>query len=249
MTLKLTYQTKEEVPAENTALYIEEDGMFKLDIEGGVPDVQGLKTTLEKVRTEKNAAIKELKVFKTDFDGITPERVQELTDSEEKYKTSIAKTSEEMSNREKQLVEKWGAEAKGKDDIIAGLNTDVEEFVVKSAINAEIAKLQGDPEVLYDPIRKSISAYRHENGKGFGFKILDPEGNVRVGDNTGTDMSIAQRAEEFKQKKGFASAFPPSKGGDAPGNTGKTNTNSNSAAFDKLSPTEKLRLYREGKTN
>ncbi len=247
MALKTKYDSKEAIPAEVANLYIEKDGTFFLDIEGGIPDVQGLKTALESERDLHKATAKSLKKLQENFGDITPDRIKELTKAEEDLKTTKAKTSDEMASREKQLIEKWGKEVKDRDGKIDALNTDIEEYVTKSAINAVIAELKGDPEVLYDPIRKSVKTYRKENS-GFGHRILDAEGKVRVGDNSGSDMTILQRGEEFKQKKGFASAFPTSTGGDAPGNDGKRTTNNRGAEYDKLSPTEKLRIHRSKTT-
>ena len=248
MALKTKIEKKEDVPAELANFYIEKDGTFLLDIDGGIPDVQGLKSALESERELHGKTGKTLKKLQGIMGDLDQDRITELIGSEEKYKTAIAKTSDEMTNREAQLIDKWDKIVKDKDSVISGLNVDVEEYVTKSAINAAIAFLKGDPEVLYDPIRKSVKTTRKEKG-GFGHQILDAEGKVRVGDNSGADMNILQRAEEFKQKKGFASAFPENVGGDAPGNNGKGKTQTSSEIYAKLSPTEKLRLYREGKTN
>jgi len=242
MALKTKFENNETIPAELSNFYIEKDGIFLLDIEGGIPDVQGLKSALESERELHGKTSKSLKKLQGVLGDLDEEKIKELISSEEKYKTAISKTSDEMASREEQLIEKWDKVVKDKDTVINGLNTDVEEYVVKSAINSVIAELKGDPEVLYDPIRKSVKINRKENG-GFGFQILDAEGKVRVGDNSGADMTIVQRAEEFKQKKGFASAFPTSSGGGAPGNERKQN-NVNNVEFGKLSPTEKLKQYR-----
>ncbi len=240
---KLKYEKKEDIPADVVNFYIEKDGMFVLDIEGGVPDVQGLKSALESEKELKKTAEKELKKVQAVLGDLTPERITELIGSEEKLITSKAKTSEEMANREKQLRDKWDIEDKAKAETIKGLNADIEEHVTKSMINSVIATLKGDPEVLFDPIRKSTKTIRKEGG-GFGFQILDAEGKVRVGDNAGADMTVLQRAEEFKAKKGFASAFPTSTGSNANGSDIKNNGNQN-PVDDKRSPTEKLKAFRE----
>lgn len=241
--LKLKYEKKEDIPAEVAHLYVEKDGTFELEIEGGVPDVQGLKSALESERKSNKETSESLKKAQAIVGDMDEHKIAELLKLQDQYKTAIAKTSEEMTNREKEIIKKWEKLDADKQAVIESLNDDVESHVVKSEINNVIATLKGDPEVLYDPIRKNIKVSRKEGG-GFAFHVLDSDGKVRVGDNSGSDMTILQYGEEFKQKKGFASAFPTSTGGDAPGSKGNPGAK-NSEAFNNLSPSQRLKIHRE----
>lgn len=248
--LKYLYEKKEDIPADVVNFYEEnDDGVFILSIDGVIPDIQRLKTALEDERKISGKSDKENKRLKSILGDLTSDEIQELKNNQEKFKTSIAKTNTEMEAREKQLKEKWEVIVEDRDKTISALDKDVEEYVVRSHILSVLADkdVSGDPEVLYDPIRKNTKVLRKESG-GFDFKVLGADGEVKVGDNSGNDMGVKQYALEFKQKKAFASAFPENSGGDAPGNNGKTNNNQTSEAFQSLPPGERLRLFRENKT-
>src|SRR5262249_15082052 len=75
MALKLKYKTKEEVPAEMQALYVERDGELALDVEGVVE-----KAKHDEFRNANIALKKELEEQKKRFEGIDPEEVRKLAE-------------------------------------------------------------------------------------------------------------------------------------------------------------------------
>jgi len=164
--LKYLYDKKEDVPEEIVKFYKENDkGNMVLEIDGVIPDIQKLKNALEDERKISGKGTKEIKQLKSIIGDLTSEEIQELKNNQEKYKTAISKTNTEMDAREKQLKEKWENIVKEKDEQISVLGKDVEEYVVKSHILSVLAHedVKGDPEVLYDPIRKKQQKFYEKN--------------------------------------------------------------------------------------
>ena len=77
MALKFKVKTREEIPTEQAALYVERDGAFVMDIEGAVD-----KSKLEEFRAHNIAVNNELKAWKERYEGIDPDEVPS-TGSEE----------------------------------------------------------------------------------------------------------------------------------------------------------------------
>jgi hypothetical protein len=82
MSLKFKIKSREEIPAELQALYVEREGAFVLDAEGVVE-----KTKLDEFRVSNVTLKKEIEDFKTRFDGIDPDEVKKL--AEEKRKLEL----------------------------------------------------------------------------------------------------------------------------------------------------------------
>src|SRR5689334_21788199 len=79
MALKYKYSNKQEIPADQTALYIERDGAWTLDAEGVVE-----KSKLDEFRTTNVTLLKERDDLKKRFEGIDPDAVRQLADEKRK---------------------------------------------------------------------------------------------------------------------------------------------------------------------
>ena len=73
MPLKFRYKSKDEVPAEHAALYVERDGVFVLDAEGAVD-----KSRVDEFRTNNVALKNHLEELAKKYEGIDPESVKTL---------------------------------------------------------------------------------------------------------------------------------------------------------------------------
>ncbi|MEI8292263.1 MAG: hypothetical protein WCH99_22560, partial [Verrucomicrobiota bacterium] len=73
MALKYKFQTREEIPAEHAALYVERDGAFFLDAEG-VTD----KAKADELRDNNIELRKQIEERDARFEGIDPEAVRQL---------------------------------------------------------------------------------------------------------------------------------------------------------------------------
>ena len=82
MPLKYKYPTKQEIPAEQLALYVEREGAFYLDAEGVVD-----KAKADEMRTNNIELRKQIETFDARFDGIDPDEFRRL--AEEKRKLEV----------------------------------------------------------------------------------------------------------------------------------------------------------------
>ena len=73
MALKFKFKTRDEIPADQAALYVERDGGWVLDAEGVVE-----KSKLDEFRSSNVTLMKERDELKQRFDGIDPEEVKKL---------------------------------------------------------------------------------------------------------------------------------------------------------------------------
>jgi len=106
MALKYKYAKREEIPAEQVALYVEREGAFVLDAEG-VTD----KAKADEFRTNNVALKKELEELKSRFEGIDPEAVKSLAAEKEKLeeeqRLKEGKYQEVLEARLKNAKSEW----------------------------------------------------------------------------------------------------------------------------------------------
>src|ERR1051325_8612918 len=79
MGLKFKHASKDQIPAENAALYVERDGAWVLDADGAVD-----KSKLDEFRASNVTLMKERDELKQRFAGIDPEEVRKLADDKRK---------------------------------------------------------------------------------------------------------------------------------------------------------------------
>ena len=71
MPIKFKVKSKDEIPAEHLALYVERDGAFVLDAEGAVD-----KAKVDEFRSNNVALKKQLDELAHKYEGIDPEAVK-----------------------------------------------------------------------------------------------------------------------------------------------------------------------------
>src|SRR3974390_2622258 len=79
MALKYKFKSKDEIPAEQQALYVERDGAWMLDVEGAVE-----KAKLDEFRANNIALSNQLAEHKKRFDGIDPDEVRKLAEEKQR---------------------------------------------------------------------------------------------------------------------------------------------------------------------
>src|SRR5215471_8572517 len=79
MPLKYKYPTKQEIPAEHVALYVERDGAFYLDAEGVVD-----KAKADEMRNHNIELRKQIETHAARFDGIDPDEHRRLVEDKRK---------------------------------------------------------------------------------------------------------------------------------------------------------------------
>jgi hypothetical protein len=102
MPLKYKFKTREEIPAEHAALYIEREGAFYLDAEG-VTD----KAKADEMRNHNIELRKQIEDFTARFDGIDPDEVRRL--AEEKRKLELQAQGHKPEEIDKLVTERLKA--------------------------------------------------------------------------------------------------------------------------------------------
>ena len=99
MALKYKFQTREEIPAEHAALYVERDGAFYLDAEG-VTD----KAKADELRDNNIALKKQIEEHTARYDGIDPDEFRRL--AEEKRKLELQAQGHKPEEIDKLVTER-----------------------------------------------------------------------------------------------------------------------------------------------
>lgn len=167
-------------------------------------DTKKLRQALEVERGHANSAQGKLKTF----DGINPTEAKEAIakvkdmgdwDPDKKIQEGIAA-------REKQMVKKHEEEKKGLEDQNKGLMQQLTDNIIKATATAAIAAAKGSVGLLLPHVMKQTRMRKNDGGTLIA-EVVDGDGNQRVGDSSGTPMTIPQLVDEMKQNDDFARAF------------------------------------------
>lgn len=219
------------------------DGKFRLD---GVEDVSGLKSALEREKEERRQAKARLDRLK----DIDPEEFLRLKkDVEERENEKLARKGE-YEKMLSQTTAKHKTELEKREDSIKSLRSALEANLIDAEATRAIASAKGVPELLLPHVRSSVRVVE-EDGK-FLAKVVDKDGNPRIGDASGSPMTVNQLVAEMRSSEVFGRAF------EGTGATGSGASNSNGGragqktinrtAFDALGAQEKASYVREGGT-
>lgn len=106
MALKYKYSKREEIPAEQTGLYVEREGAFYLDAEGATDKVKA-----DEMRNHNIELRKQLEQLNARFEGIDPEEVRKLAAEkqrlEEERQLKAGEVDKVVENRVKGLKADW----------------------------------------------------------------------------------------------------------------------------------------------
>lgn len=106
MALKYKYSKREEIPAEQTGLYVEREGAFYLDAEGATDKVKA-----DEMRNHNIELRKQLEQLNARFEGIDPEEVRKLAAEkqrlEEERQLKAGEVDKVVENRVKSLKADW----------------------------------------------------------------------------------------------------------------------------------------------
>lgn len=208
--LKKFYSTQEEVPEAVRQLYIEQDGRFVLNVEGGFEDVSKLKSALTSERALREGFEKEAKAWKNC--GLdSPDKASELLKKVESMSKLDPKTEAERIAQEKinlirqQLADQAGAENKGLKAENESLTGQLQKLLVDNTAQKVLAEHEGDATLLLPHIRDRIKMVKNSQGT-YVTQVLDEAGNPRVNADA-RDMTVADLVVEMKQDKSFSRAF------------------------------------------
>jgi len=206
--------------------YKEKDGKFYLDVEkiGGLAleNVDGLKSTVEKLRTSEKTLQQSLKSVQDSlnehskkYEGIDPEvarsalsKIDEIKnwDGETKVKKAVEVAEQKLQSKMEELVKQHSTKVEELEDEIANSQSQLQDAIVTSRIIEAISKEGGNVDLLIPHVRKNVNMIKDNNGR-WKPEVINDEGNPRIGDSQGNPMTITQFVQEMKSKDIFAAAF------------------------------------------
>ena len=220
MALKFKCKSKDEVPADQAALYVEREGEWVLDVEGVVE-----KTKHDDFRTANVALRKELEEQKKRFEGIDPEEARKLAEEKQKLEETqqlkLGEVEKVLETRLKTARADWdkqfGAVTAERD----ALNTRLASIQIDQGVITVATKKGLRPSAIPDITARARSVFRLVNGAPTAF---EPDGKtVRVGKDGITPMNLEEWVDAqvsdaphlFESNAGGGAAGDASGGGGA----------------------------------
>ena len=224
-------------------------GKFILDVASvdnfALEDVQGLKSTLGKVRKELEDEQGKTKAF----DGLDAAKAREALQKVEEMKgwTPDDKVKGQIEALKKQLEEKHADELSKATTENSTLFKQLEKVMLESAAIQAIVEEKGNPKLLL-PHVLSQAKLKSVDGN-YTVEVMDENGNPAISPATGSTapMSVKELVSQMKTKDDYAAAFEGSGASGAGANTGGKGGygGKNPFAKETLNLTEQSRLYRE----
>lgn len=221
MSLPFIVDSLDQIKEEHRALYVEENGKFRLDLEG-YEDPKGLKSALQSERDAAKTAQRELQRLQKQFEGIDPEIVKkvfaqlELDEdakliAEGKVGEVIQKRTEKMREEHARLL---NAETTRANNAEAYANK-FKQSVVQGQIIQAAVELEALPEATADIAFLAQSKFvLDEEGKAV---AVDESGEVVIGKDGKTPLSPKEWVESLREQKPYF--WPKANGTGAPGST------------------------------
>ena len=220
MALKFKFKSKDEIPAEQQALYVERDGAWTLDVDGAAD-----KAKLDEFRANNIALSNQLAEQKKRFEGIDPEEVRKLAEEkqrlEETQQLKLGEVEKVLENRLKTARADWdkqfGAVTAERD----ALNTRLASIQIDQGVITVATKKGLRPSAIPDITARARSVFRLVNGAPTAF---EPDGKtVRVGKDGITPMNLEEWVDAqvsdaphlFESNAGGGAAGDASGGGGA----------------------------------
>jgi hypothetical protein len=213
MALKFKFKTRDEIPAEQAALYVERDGAWLLDVDGAVE-----KSKLDEFRTTNVALIKERDELKKRFEGIDPEEVRRLSEEkqklEEAQQVKAGEVEKVVENRLKTAKNEWDKQFSSVVTERDALNSRLTAIQIDQGIITSATKRGLRPTAIPDITARARLVFKLVNGVPRAFEA-DGE-TVRVGKDGMTPMTLDEWVDA--QVADAPHLFESNAGGGAAGN-------------------------------
>ena len=182
MALKYKYATKQEIPAEQQAFYVERDGAWLLDADGVVSQ-----TKLDEFRQNNITLTNQLKRF----EGIDPDAVRQLADDkrklEEAAQLKAGEVDKVLAARLKEAMDKIHAPVVAERDALTGRLTAIQ---IDQAVVTEATKRGLRPTALTDITARARQTFKLVNGVPQAFEA-DGQ-TARTGKDGVSPMTLAE---------------------------------------------------------
>ena len=245
MPLKYKYASKDQVPAEHAALYVERDGAFFLDAEGVTDKVKA-----DELRTNNIELRKQLEDFTTRFEGIDPVEVRRLAEEKRKLELQAQGHKPEeidkiVTERLKGLKADWDKQFAAVTTERDSLTTRLTTIQIDQGIITAATKRGLRPTAIPDITARARMVFKLVNGVPQAFEADGK--TIRYGRDGITPMTLeewvdAQVAEAphlFESNAGGGAAGNPAGGG-----TGSQRSVKNPFRKDTWNLTEQMKLQK-----
>jgi hypothetical protein len=202
MALKYKYTKREEIPAEQAALYVEREGAFVLDVDGATDKakVEELRTKIEEFRESNVTALRENRELKERFAGIDPEAVKALEAEKarlvEEQRLKEGKFQEVLAEKLKSAETDWSrrihAPVLAERERVQGerdaLDAQLRRLLIDQAVVSEATRRGLRPTAIPDVTARAQATFRLVDGVP---QIFEGE-QVRTGKDGVSPMTLAE---------------------------------------------------------
>jgi len=159
MALKFKYQNRAEIPADMAAHYIERDGAWVQDCDGGVD-----KTKLEEIRQTNINLTRQLDEQKRRFDGIDPDAVRDAMEAKRKLDEGELLKKGDFEMVLQSRLSPFEKRAKEAEALAATANARLVELQINQGAVAAASKRGLAPTAIADLTARARAAFRLVNG-------------------------------------------------------------------------------------
>src|SRR5512137_3077394 len=246
MALKFKFKSKDEIPTEQQALYVERDGAWMLDVDGAAD-----KAKLDEFRANNIALSNQLAEQKKRFEGIDPEQVRKLAEEkqrlEEAQQLKSGEVDKVVEGRLKTAKTEWDKQLAAVASERDSLNARLTAIQIDQGVVAAATKRGLRASAIPDVTARARNVFRLVNGVPTAFEADGK--TVRVGKDGITPMNLeewvdAQVADAphlFESNAGGGAAGDASGGGGA---TRATRSVKNPFRKETWNLTEQMRLQK-----
>lgn len=244
MALKLKITKLEDVAEGLRSMYKPDGDAFVLDVDG-IEDNSGLKSALEKERTNARDAVKQAAAWKAL--GKTPEEIQALVEAQAQAERDKLTKAGEWDKLAKQMTDAHALEITKQGETAKGYRAQLERHLVDAAAVSALAAAKGNAELLL-PHVKARTKVVEENGE-FVLRVVDAKGDPRV-NTKGEFLSMSDLVGEMRGSDVYAPAFlAPGASGGGSQQSGQTNTGRKTVTrsqFDAMPQLERATFAKAG---
>ena len=189
MALKYKYTKREEIPAEQAALYVEREGAFVLDAEG-VTD----KAKADEMRNHNVELRRKVEDFEARFSGIDPEEVRKLAAEkqrlEEERQLKAGEVDKVVEGRVKALKADWDKQLAAVTGERDSLNTRLTTIQIDQGVITVATKRGLRPTAIPDITARARTVFKLVNGAPQAFEADGK--SVRYGRDGITPMTLEE---------------------------------------------------------
>ena len=193
MALKFKFKSREEVPADQQALYVERDGAWMLDVDGAVD-----KSKLDEFRANNITLSNQLAEQRKRFEGIDPDEVRKLAEEkqrlEEAQQLKGGEVDKVVENRLKTAKAEWDKQFAAVTSERDSLNGRLTAIQIDQGVLTAATKRGLRPTAIPDITARARTVFRLVDGAPRAYEA-DSQ-TLRIGKDGMTPMTLDEWVEQ-----------------------------------------------------